>query len=73
MYPDLITRYNLSSRLEETLAEEEVTGKGAKMKNVDKQTWTKSQQERQKTFAQRRDEAILRARKNLLAADRETS
>ncbi|KAG6123122.1 hypothetical protein E4U14_000075 [Claviceps sp. LM454 group G7] len=55
--PDLITRYNLKSKIEAGIHEEEKKGKG----------WSSNREERQSTLQRRRDEMILAARRKMEA------
>lgn len=55
--PDLITRYNLKSKIEAGIREEEKKSKG----------WSSNREERQSTLQRRRDEMILAARRKMEA------
>jgi len=58
--PDLITRYNLSSKIATETAEMEATSAG-------KQAWSQNKNERQALLQRRREEMILAARRKMEA------
>ncbi|KAI9860274.1 MAG: hypothetical protein M1824_003276 [Vezdaea acicularis] len=62
-HPDLITRYNLTSKLEEEKESEEDLDKKA--------TWSANKSERQALMQKKREEMILRARRKLMEKDRD--
>ncbi len=74
MHPDLITRYNLSTKIPRDSETGALGALGAGSRD-DKQsnehaTWSPSKQERQAILQRRREEMILAARRKLLEKDR---
>jgi coupling of ubiquitin conjugation to ER degradation protein 1 len=61
--PDLITRYNLQSRISSKGKEKEVEAPAP--------TWSSSKEDRQKMLQRRRDEMVLAARRKMQEKDAE--
>ena len=61
--PDLITRYNLASKLAASSTEGDAESKGA----TGKQAWSANKTERQTLMQKRREEMILAARRKMEA------
>ncbi|KAI9821219.1 MAG: hypothetical protein M1827_003953 [Pycnora praestabilis] len=72
--PDLITRYNLSSKISPTPADSSLSPPspeiGASGKGQTKQTWSQNKNERQQLLQRRREEMILAARRKLEDKDK---
>ncbi|KAI9732584.1 MAG: hypothetical protein M1834_003920 [Cirrosporium novae-zelandiae] len=67
-HPDLITRYNLQSRIAESSPNDEVSASGADARSQN--AWSQDKGERHRMMQQRRDDMILAARRKLLEEDR---
>lgn len=63
--PDLISRYNLEPRLSDELPQEPILPSNDKGKGKAPSQWSQSQSERESNFKKRRDDMILRARRQL--------
>jgi coupling of ubiquitin conjugation to ER degradation protein 1 len=63
--PDLITRYKLDSRLSEEIPPEPALPPTDKGKGKAPLNWSQSKEEREQNFKKRRDDMILRARKQM--------
>jgi coupling of ubiquitin conjugation to ER degradation protein 1 len=63
--PDLISRFKLNDRLTEELPSVPSTPSNDKGKGKASSNWNQSQPEREAAFKKRRDEMILRARKQM--------
>ncbi|PTB70632.1 ubiquitin system component cue domain-containing protein [Trichoderma citrinoviride] len=63
--PDLITRYNLKSKVSEAAATEEAAAQGEQDKKG--KGWSSNREERQAALQRRRDEMILAARRKMEA------
>ena len=69
--PDLITRYNLSSKLSQPLSETSgVSGAGAGEGKKPQQGWSQNKNERQALLQRRREEMILNARRKMEEKER---
>jgi len=65
--PDLITRYQLDARLSEEIPAEPELPPSDKGKGKASTSWSQSQAEREKNFKNKRDDMILRARRQMQA------
>ncbi|KAF2145198.1 uncharacterized protein K452DRAFT_324924 [Aplosporella prunicola CBS 121167] len=65
-HPDLITRYNLSSKINSSSTETPQTGGDATQKT----TWSQNKNERQQILQRRREEMILAARRKMEEKDK---
>lgn len=71
--PDLISRYNLEPRLSEDLPQEPVLQPNDKGKGKASSLWGQSPSDREDNFKKRRDDMILRARRQMQEQGKEQS
>ena len=67
--PDLITRYNLASRL----SAKEPFESASNGSSATKSSWSNNKEERQELLRRRREEMILKARRKLESEERPTT
>ncbi|KAK9480182.1 hypothetical protein V1514DRAFT_211074 [Lipomyces japonicus] len=74
IYPDLIKRYNLESKLNQSgSVEEEIDAAGRSIATSKKPKWSQFKEERQTTLQKQREDMILRARRRLELQDNQKS